>query len=190
MYRAGRYAELSDAESVVEALVAVGSAPLSERIAILAVGSNGYPRQLLDKFREDRVSDDGLVVVECVVPGAAVAYAASVSRHGYVPVTLRSAGAALVSWLQFLTAEQLTAVSCTEGASYRLVAIDEVEASGPRQPGWSGTAYGWAHERLLDLGEGPIGAEEVSEVLLLGSLRERVGGGGWDGCRLSAETSS
>ncbi|HJN91667.1 MAG TPA: hypothetical protein QGF05_02935, partial [Dehalococcoidia bacterium] len=69
-----------------EALDLLDAAPLSQRIPLLAVGSNAYPRQLLDKFEAEPVDDDSVVVLGCTLRDVGIAYCASLSlANGYVP---------------------------------------------------------------------------------------------------------
>ncbi len=187
------------ATSLADWLRAVGGAALEERVAVLAVGSNVYPRQLLDKFRRSRVEDDSVITLGCRVNGAALAYAAQLSRAGYVPVSLQTApGRETRSWIQYVTPAQLEAIAEGEGAAYALV---ECSAGGravvveglprPRR------AYGWMHRALLgrgaelglELGLGPgggvVGVVGVEQAVLLAALVRRVDVGAvWDGCRL------
>ncbi len=186
VYAGGRAHILGDGESPHALLRSLGGAPLAARIPVLAVGSNAYPRQLLDKFATAPPADDSVPTLRCRVPQAAIAYAGALSRWGYIPATLCARpGASCETWLQWLTVEQLTRISSTEGQAYRLVAAPDVVA--PAMGARSMTALGWAHESLLDLGGGPIGLAEMSQRTLLDRVLRGVdAGAAWDGCALPA----
>ena len=78
--------------------------------------------------------------------------------------------------------EQLDRISATEGPAYRLVATPEVVA--PALGGRSLTALAWAHESLLDLGDGPFGPAAMDQRALLARLLRAVDlDAVWDGCR-------
>lgn len=183
VYAGGWALRLGAEESPEAVLRALGAAPLSERVPVLAVGSNAYPRQLLDKFGERPPGEDAVPTLRAAVPGLAICYAAALSGKGYVPATVRAApGAVCATWLQWLTAWQLRAIARTEGQAYRLVSVPGAEVG---VMGWRGRALAWAHGRLLDLGEGPVGLEAVSQAALLGGgLAAVAGEAAWDGCRL------
>lgn len=187
-----------------------GSAPLERRIATLAVGSNAYPRQLADKFREHPVEDDSVVVMACRVRDLEVVFCASLSRrNGYIPVSVRPhPGTVAQTWLQWLTAEQMQVISATEGPRYGLVEVGDggeavtlvgAEARLAR-------VYAWQHDAVLDLGDGPIRLDEAgsgggaeggegvamseSEVLhdaVARYLRSSGESLTWDGCSVPAE---
>ena len=184
VYAAGSVHVLGEGERPNDVLRALGGAPLAARIPVLAVGSNAYPRQLLDKFSHVGLADDSVPTLRCRVPQAAIANAGAISGLRYIPVSLRARpGAHCETWLQWLTVEQLARISATEGAAYRLVAIPDVVAPalGPGRP----TALGWAHEALLDLGDGPFGPAAMDQRALLGrALRAVDAAAAWDGCLL------
>ena len=212
VYAGGQATPLGPQDDPAALLARLGGAGPADRIRVLAAGSNAYPRQLLDKFREHAVRDDSVLTVPCTAPGAAVSYVAALSRWGYVPVGMRSQpGAECATWVQLLTVEQLAAIARTEGKAYRLVrvpgvvtpALDGLDGRGVEEGG--ATVYGWAHERLLawegdvletgaaepDLagaspaGAGPLDLASMSQRALLARLVEAVLPGlEWDGCRL------
>ena len=119
-------------------------------------------------------------------PHVAIAYAGALSRWRYIPATLRALpGVSCDTWLQWLTVEQLTLISSTEGRAYRLVAAPDIVA--PAMAAQPMTALGWAHESLLDLGGGPIGLAEIGQRALLDRVLRGVdAGAAWDGCALPA----
>ena len=201
---------------LVEALERVGGTPLDERIPVLAVGSNGYPRQLLDKFEDpgedERIQGDSVVVMGCSVRGLRIAYCAGFARKGYVPVTVRPDPEALThTWLQWLTAEQLAAVARSEGPRYRLVECGS-DAAGAAVVTMHGvdegpaSVYAWCYDALLAwpgdevvpllyAGNPPEGysgeARGVSELTVLQDAVQRaLTARGetltWDGCQLPA----
>ncbi len=167
--------------SLVEALERVGGAPLDQRIPVLAVGSNGYPRQLLDKFeglgKGERIQDDSVIVMGCSARGLRIAYCAGYSRKGYVPVTVCPDQEALThTWLQWLTTEQLAAVARTEGSGYRLVECG-LDAAGASAVAMHGVAegparvYAWCYEALL-----AWPGEELAPLLYAGNPPEGYSG--------------
>ena len=94
----------------------------AERTALLAVGSNAYPRQLFDKFADQPCAEHGIITVPVRLAGCGVAFCPLLSRRGYVPVTpAERAGHIERTWLQWLTAAQLARVRETEGPRYALV---------------------------------------------------------------------
>ena len=184
VYAAGWAHLLGEGERPDDLLRALGGAPVAARIPVLAVGSNAYPRQLFDKFADTGLADDSVPTLRCRVAQAAIAYAGALSRRRYIPVSLRARpGVRCETWLQWPTVEQLACISATEGAAYRLVAIPDVVAPalGPGRL----TALGWAHEALLDLGDGPFGPAAMDQRALLDRvLRAADPATAWDGCLL------
>lgn len=196
---------------LVEALERLGGSPLDERIPVLAVGSNGYPRQLLDKFEQDPVNDDSVVVLGCSVRGLRIGYCAGLSlRKGYVPLTASPDREALThTWLQWLTAEQLEAVARSEGPRYRLVQCGS-DAEGAPAVAVHGvgegpaSVYAWCYDallawpgeeetRLLYAGNPPEGysgeVQGVSQLTVLQDAVQRLLTMRgemltWDGCQL------
>lgn len=100
------------------------------RVALLAVGSNGYPRQLADKLAGSAADLQGVPLLPTILHGFDVAWCPVTSRKGYVPVTLAERpGAVCLTWLQWLTPEQLQIISQTEGPRYELVGGAELAAN-------------------------------------------------------------
>lgn len=173
-------------------LFAIGEPPMRERVALLAVGSNAYPRQLFDKFRGAALRDDSVVTLPCLLKGAAVAFAAQLSAPGYIPVSLRAApGGITRTWIQYVTPEQLECIAASEGENYRLVECVgggvAIRVEGLVAP--PERVYGWLHRRLLglDFGSGPepLDAARHNEATLLRRLvREVNAAEEWDGCRI------
>ena len=92
------------------------------RIPLLAVGSNGYPRQLHDKLAGTQADLQGIPIVPTILRDFDVAYCPIRSRKGYIPVTLcERPGATCLTWLQWLTPAQLNIISASEGSRYSLV---------------------------------------------------------------------
>ena len=101
----------------------------SGRIALLAVGSNGYPRQLHDKLAGTTADLQGVPTIPTILRDFDVAWCPVRSRKGYIPVTLAPRpGAVCLAWLQWLTLEQLNIVSASEGLRYALVGGESLAA--------------------------------------------------------------
>lgn len=110
-----------DAAALDEWLAARGGG-FAERTALLAVGSNAYPRQLFDKFAGLPCAEEGIITAPAVAAGVGIAFCPILSRKGYAPVTAAlRAGHAERTWLQWLTAAQLARMRETEGPRYALV---------------------------------------------------------------------
>lgn len=195
-----------------EALDGFEAAPLAARVPVLAVGSNGYPRQLLDKFSPAVPEDDSVVVLGCTLRDASIGYCASLSvLNGYVPVTLvHEPGATTHSWLQWLTPAQLRLIAKTEGTRYSLVECGR-RADGSAAltiHGVSGTprfVYGWVFDARLQLtgeaiarfagnpprgyGGDPAGVEQeaILQDVVERTLQAQGGALTWDGCTLPSE---
>jgi hypothetical protein len=195
-----------------EALDGFEAAPLARRVPVLAVGSNGYPRQLLDKFSVAALGDDSVVVLGCTLRDASIGYCASLSvRNGYVPVTLvHEPGATTHSWLQWLTPAQLRLIAETEGTRYSLVECGR-RADGSAAVAIHGVSavpqlvYGWVFDARLQLaGEAiarfagnppqgyvgdPAGVEQeaILQDVVERTLQAQGGALTWDGCTLPSE---
>jgi hypothetical protein len=84
----------------------------SERVLLLAYGSNAAPKALAHKLA---LSDDPVLVVPAWLRDFDVVYSAHISPYGAVPAALqRSAGTAARVHVAHVTAEQLVLVSATE----------------------------------------------------------------------------
>ena len=124
----------------------------AERTALLAVGSNAYPRQLFDKFAGLPCAEQGIITAPAVAAGIGVAFCPILSRKGYVPVTAAlRAGHEERTWLQWLTAAQLARVRETEGPRYALVggaalAAAVTAAAGLPRPD---AVYAWWFDSVL-----------------------------------------
>ena len=100
------------------------------RLAILAVGSNAYPRQLSDKLRGTAADLEGIPLLPALLRGFDAAFCPVVGRSGYVPLTLAARpGAVALTWLQYLTPAQLDLISRTEGSRYTLVQSPQLAAA-------------------------------------------------------------
>jgi hypothetical protein len=189
-------------ETIAAWLQAAGATPVDQRIPVLAAGSNVYPRQLADKFLLHPVADDSVITLPCRMRGLRVVYAAALSiNNGYVPVTVQHAPTVETStWIQWLSADQLRAISATEGRRYALV---ECPGDGLTVPGLRelpSAVYAWRHDAVLDLGDGPIGYaadrpdgpgsateadvlhDVVAQFIRLQGLQVRGASLTWDGC--------
>ncbi len=122
------------------------------RIPLLAVGSNGYPRQLHEKLSGTHADLQGIPILPAILRDLDVAFCPIRSRKGYIPVTLAERpGAICLTWLQWLTPEQLNIISATEGSRYSLVggtplAAQAMLSSQIRQPR---AIYAWWFDSLL-----------------------------------------
>ncbi|WP_407564269.1 hypothetical protein [Streptomyces sp. 184] len=101
-----------------EALGSLGRAPVAERFAVLALGSNAAPGQLRHKL-----THLGLPAVVPVTPatvrGIGVGVSAHISRPGYVAAAPYAKGSAASRlWVTWLDEEQLRAVDGTEMPNY------------------------------------------------------------------------
>lgn len=129
------------------------------RIPLLAVGSNGYPRQLFDKLAGAPADLQGIPLIPAILCDFDVAFCPVRSRKGYVPVTLAARpGADCLTWLQWLTAEQLNIISATEGSRYALVGGRKLASRIRSSSRWRTPAnlYAWWFDSLLVDGESPI----------------------------------
>ena len=132
----------------------------AERTALLAVGSNAYPRQLFDKFTDQPCADDGIITVPVQLAGCGVAFCPLLSRRGYVPVTpAERAGHIERTWLQWLTDAQLARVRETEGPRYALVGGAPLAAALTLPDGLPPppAVYAWWFDSVLLNGEGESG---------------------------------
>jgi hypothetical protein len=114
--------------SMNELLTARHLAPVSERIPVLAYGSNACPSQLFRKYNQDsRLTD--IPVVYGRINNADVVYSRRITQGGYVPATLVRARRSLPSWITLLTPEQLRAMDSTEGRPnlYQLVEVPRLK---------------------------------------------------------------
>lgn len=84
----------------------------SERVPLLAYGSNAAPRALAHKLA---LSDDPVLVVPAWLDDFDVVYSAHISPYGAVPATLQhSPGTAARVHVAYMTRDQHTVVSATE----------------------------------------------------------------------------
>ena len=122
------------------------------RIPLLAVGSNGYPRQLHDKLAGADADLQGIPLIPAILAGLDVAFCPVRARRGYVPVTLAARpGAVCLTWLQWLTPEQLNIISATEGPRYALVGGPPLAARVRIPSAWRPpeSVYAWWFDSLL-----------------------------------------
>jgi len=124
----------------------------SGRVPLLAVGSNAYPRQLADKLEGTNADLQGIPLLPTILRGFDVAYCPVRSRKGYVPVTLASRpGAVCLTWLQWLTIEQLNVISASEGSRYALVGGEPLADAAVTPSQWRrpGIVFAWWFDALL-----------------------------------------
>lgn len=96
----------------------------SDRVPVLAYGSNAAPRALAHKLA---LSDDPVLVVPAWLHDFDVVYSAHISPYGAVPATLqRSPGTAARVHLAQMTEEQVVLVSATE-PNYEAVTLEDIE---------------------------------------------------------------
>jgi hypothetical protein len=118
-----RRIETTSAVTLAETLQASHAAPVHERTAVLAVGSNANPGVMLAKLRAAR-ADTTVVFLQCRVTHLAVGHSAHVSAAGFVPAApFRRYGAHTSLHLLLLDDDQLRAVDATE-PNYRRVSLD------------------------------------------------------------------
>lgn len=132
---------------------------LAGRTALLAVGSNGYPRQLHDKLAGTSADLQGVPLLPIILKGFDVAFCPVRSRKGYVPVTLAERpGATCLTWLQWLTTDQLNLISVSEGPRYALAGSEDLAASAQMPARWPRPriAYAWWFDSLLCTRDGPV----------------------------------
>ncbi len=101
-----------------------GGATLAQRHAVVAVGSNGCPGRLAEKYKHQ--SEAAVPVLVGTLADTAVVYSRQLVRYGALPATyLHQPGA--VSWLSvtMLTDRQLARMDETEGVGqvYRRIAV-------------------------------------------------------------------
>ncbi len=129
------------------------------RLPVLAVGSNGYPRQLADKLSASEADLHGVPIVPALLRGFDAAFCPVRSRKGYAPVTLASRpGAICLTWLQWLTFEQLSIISATEGSRYALVGDGQLAAAARIPSRWRrpNLIYAWWFDSLLIRDDAPL----------------------------------
>lgn len=138
--------------AVLDAWLTARGGGFAQRVALLAVGSNAYPRQLFDKFTGLPCAEHGIITAPAIAADLGVAFCPIRSRKGYVPVTAaRRDGHIERTWLQWLTKAQLARVRETEGPRYALVggaplAAAVAPADGlPRPP----AIYAWWFDSVL-----------------------------------------
>lgn len=113
---------------LVNALLRWGAAEATARIPVLAIGSNAYPRQLFDKFRDTFV-DDTIPSLLGTLANIEVVFCPFVATYGYLPVTPRfRPGARSRAYLQLLSLSQMEVITRTESA-YNLVALSAETAA-------------------------------------------------------------
>ena len=131
----------------------IGNQPdTSGRVAVLAVGSNGYPRQLHDKLAGTSADLQGIPVLPTMLRDLDVAYCPLRGRKGYIPVTLaRRPGAVCLTWIQWLTPEQLNLISASEGSRYALIGGASLAAQTTISPQCRPpeTVYAWWFDSVL-----------------------------------------
>ncbi len=142
---------------LTNALLRWGAAELTQRIPVLAIGSNAYPRQLFDKLSGILI-DDSIPAVCGELANIEIVFCPYRSTWGYIPVTPRHRhGARTKAFLQLLSTAQLREIVLTERA-YSLVALPSSLA--PFRIGSSGDVLSqvyifWHDASLATFGELP-----------------------------------
>lgn len=105
-------------------LLSENAAPMDQRFAVLAIGSNAAPTQLAHKFSRRGVSAV-IPIMQAQVSGLKVVPSAHLNRNGYVPAAPAAAPAATSRnvFVTFLDDEQLTLLDTTE-PNYDRVTLD------------------------------------------------------------------
>lgn len=171
-----------------------GATDVIQRVPLLAIGSNAYPRQLFDKLNNVPI-DDSMLVVRGVVQGLEIVFCPFLSVWEYIPVTPRHReGVQSIAWLQLVSVSQLLAIAKTE-RNYKLVYVPNdvarftIDQSGECvegfyvfwHPGWLGMFEG----DLPPISAGTLTGEDVdaetrsrvrSQDELLDDIRKRVAG--------------
>jgi hypothetical protein len=147
----GPWVEHRPFASMAGRLLELGVAPMDERAAVVAVGSNASPARLADKCGPAAVIPVGRVTA---VAWAAV-YSAHISRYGSIAATLWPESASSTSLaITLLDADQLRAIDVTE-PNYRRVDL------GPLLGGRPVTGYrSW--RGALSLDGSPIRLAEIA----------------------------
>ena len=166
-----------------------GRAWAGDRHAVLAVGSNGAPEQLVRKFGAAS-GDRRIAVLAATVRDHDVAYAALVAPYGAIPATLApSPGTAAAVKLTLLTDDQLVRMNETEGLgrSYLLDDVDPgaVDVGGGAAPGAAPVRHYAAIPGPLAVGGAPVALSAVaatrrrwpsrSEAEVLGDVAAALG---------------
>ena len=152
-YRSARYQHLREPLSADDLDIWHAASGFNDRIPLLAVGSNAYPRQLADKFADHPDADAaGVLTVAATVRDHDTAFCPVIGRRGYVPVTLAARPGALSrTWLQWLTPRQLQIISDSEGRRYDLVGGETLAANVAIDPALPHPAavYAWWFDSVL-----------------------------------------
>lgn len=107
-------------------LAQLGHAPISDRVPVIAIGSNCSPAQLRHKFVD---SPEQLCIpsLRATLHGASIGFCSFVTSLGYIPATLYpDAKATAEVTVQYLDAQQLAGLDATEGTVYRRVWLDSI----------------------------------------------------------------
>lgn len=113
------------------------AAAIATRTAVIAIGSNGAPSQLVEKFSGSAETDADVVVARATWRYHDAVYAARISPYGAIPATSAPSERCDVSVpIIFLDDAQLSRLDATEGApdAYRRDPVDTSEvvlANGP-----------------------------------------------------------
>lgn len=149
-----------------DVLTALNAAPMSQRVPVLAIGSNASVAQLRHKARSQHFP---LLIpmFRAEVTGLAIGHATVLSHLGYVPATLRLEPTAQESlFVQFLDRRQLHELDATEIGYRRIwLGADQVQIRLP-----SGETLGGGYAYAADGGY----LAEAGRMILLRSQREII----------------
>lgn len=94
--------------------------PLSQRFAVVAVGSNGCPARLLDHDKFGGKSNLAIPVLRGWLPGAVSVYVSRIGVYRSMPATIMGlSGTRSRLWLTLLTQAEFALMDQSEGRSYR-----------------------------------------------------------------------
>jgi len=112
--------------SLPNLLLRLGATRITDRIPVLAIGSNSYPRQIHDKLH-NTATEDTIPVLQGTLTGAEIVFCPYLAERGYLPVTLRKeVGAKSIASLQLLSNAQLTQIGETE-RNYWFISLKGLE---------------------------------------------------------------
>ncbi len=151
LYHRGRVYRPGPASGGLDGMAALlarfQGAPLAERHAVLAVGSNACPGRLLEKFGAGARA--AIPVAAGTVDGTAAVHLAGVAAYGAIPATAWAApGCRTRLWATLLDPAALAVLNASEsvGRTYKLVALEAplLLADGTRIGPLYAYASGWA----------------------------------------------
>jgi hypothetical protein len=95
------------------------AAPIVERTAVLAIGSNAAPAQLHRKLAAG--SSRTVPVIRATLTGVAIGFSRHITAYGSIPMTPAARDGAVTDvFVTYLDADQLGTITASEGANYEL----------------------------------------------------------------------